>query len=208
MVKPLLTGLLFASFLLPAQTRKGVNKNNDVPVQADPIKADSLIGEEEQELVIHDFRVYTKRSVSKKEKMKLCLNLVSGDSVLNYCVNDSILKDPELSKVLFQQKTADSTYILVYVSAYSKASDKPECNAGKEVKLFFVRWNTQTGKAIVKHKYIESCMKGITNMTIDPIDSWAGQAPLTVSYHKGGTAFSEIKFDPENYRLGLQTISD
>ncbi|MDI1355471.1 MAG: hypothetical protein PSX36_11155 [bacterium] len=208
MGKCLFFALLFATFILPAQTKKSAPKDAPVIPQADPLKTDSLVEEEEADLVIRDFKVYTKRSKSKKEKMKLCLNLVSGDSILNYCINDSLLRDPEFTKVLFQERSADSTYMLVYVSAFSKAPDKPECTAGKETKLFFVRWNTQTGKAIVKQRSIESCMRGITNMTIDPILNWAGQSTLVVSYHKGGTTFSELRFDPQNYRLGLQTISD
>lgn len=208
MVKHLFFALLFVTSLLQAQTKKPSQKNEPVAQQADPLQTDSLVVEEEEDLVIRDFKVYTKRSKLKKEKMKLCLNLVSGDSILNYCVNDSILRDPEVSKVLFQQKAGDSTFVLVYVSAFSKAPDKPECTAGKETKLFFVRWSTQTGKAIVKQRSIESCMRGITNMTIDPIINWSGQSPLVVSYHKGGTTFSELKFDPDHYLLGLQTHSD
>ena len=140
--------------------------------------------------------------------MKLCVNLVSSGTIFNYCINDSICRDPEVSKILFETKQGDSTYVLVYVRAFSKPDDKPACDAGKEVKLFFVRWNTVTNKALVKIKTVESCMRGITNMTKESLDEWDKTSPFIFKYHKGAQNFIDLKFDPQNFLLGLQSVGD
>jgi len=200
---------LFLSSLLQAQSKKPAQKAKPVEVQ-DTLTTDTtnLVIEEPQ--ILYEFGVKTKKPKSNKERMKLCLNLVSSDSmvVLNYCVNDSVLRDPEVSKILFQKTQGDSTYTLVYVSAFSKPKDKVECDAGKEIKLIYVRWNTSTNKAIVKQKIIESCMRGIQNMTKEPIVNWDGTSLLIVNYYRGGNDFIDLKFDPQNFLLGLQSIKD
>lgn len=155
------------------------------------------------------FYVRTKHARPKSaEKTQLCINIANKDTNLLYCVNDSICKDPEVSKVLFQESKGDTTYMLIYVDAFSKSkSDGGLCNAGKETKLFFARWNTKVNQAKWKQKTIASCLKGITNMTKDPIVDWDKSAPLTVSYHRGST-FYDVKFDPQHPELGLQSPKD
>ncbi len=206
MYRLLIITLFFAS-LTQAQTKKPT-PNAKTKVVKDTVRKDTSALVKEIEVPLpREFKVYSKKPRTKTERMKLCLNLVSPDTVLNYCVNDSICKDPEVSKILFQQKQGDSTYVLVYVQAFSKPLDKPDCDAGKELKLFFVRWNTKTNKAVVKQKSFESCMKGITNMTKEPVANWDQSSLLTIKYYKAGS-FLELKFDPQNYLLGLQSASD
>jgi len=202
MLRLFILSLLLCTFA-QAQTKKApVNKT---PVmETDSIPSDSLIVEEEIEVVSHEFGVKTKRPKNNTGRVKLCLNLVLGDSVLNYCVNDSVLKDPEMSKVLFQKQVADTNYVLVYVAAFSKPVDKVACDAGKEVKLFFIRWNTKTNKVLASQKSIESCMRGIENMTKEPITEWDGKSVLQINYYRGGNNFMELKFDPANYLIGMQ----
>jgi hypothetical protein len=155
------------------------------------------------------FYVKTKHARPKTaDKTQLCINIANKDTSLLYCVNDSICKDPEVSKVIFQESKGDTTYMLIYVDAFSKSkSDGGLCNAGKETKLFFVRWNTKVNQAKWKQKTIASCLKGITNMTKDPIVDWDKSAPLTASYHRGST-FYDVKFDPQHPELGLQSAKD
>jgi hypothetical protein len=199
--------LLFVS-LANGQTKKSSSTAKPKIAKDTAATKDTVTVIKEEAIVLpREFTVYSKRSKVKGERMKLCLNLVSADNILNYCVNDSICKDPEVYKTLFEQKQGDSTYMLVYVQAFSKALDKPECDAGKEVKLFFVRWNTTTNKAIVKQKSIESCMRGITNMTKEPISNWDKTSVLTVNYHHGDK-FSEVRFDPQHFLLGVQSAND
>jgi hypothetical protein len=155
------------------------------------------------------FLVYTKKAKAKTERTKLCFNLVSKDTVLNYCVNDSLCKDPETYKVLFESKVGDTTFVLVFVDAFTKAGgDNPRCDAGKETKLVFFRWNTKTNKAKIKQKVVSSCIRNIVNMTKEPITSWDGSGVLEVNYYKGGSDFPVIKFDPAQVQLGLQELSE
>jgi len=197
---------LLLSLFAGAQTKKPVQKKPNEAVQDTVVPPDTTATEAvEADPLPNEFKVYTKKPKTKDGRMKLCLNLVSGDSIFNYCMNDSVLRDPEVSKILFEQKNGDSTYVLVHVQAFSKPKDKPSCDAGKEQKLFFVRWNTKTNKAIVKQKYFESCMKGITNMSKEPVANWDATSVLTVNYYRGGINFMEFTFDPKQYMLGFQT---
>ncbi|MCW3075514.1 MAG: hypothetical protein JWO32_123 [Bacteroidetes bacterium] len=156
-----------------------------------------------------NFYVKTKHARPKStDKVQLCINIANKDTNLLYCVNDSICKDPEVSKVLFQESKGDTTYVLIYVDAFSKSkSDGGLCNAGKETKLFFARWNTKTNQAKWKQKTIASCIKGVTNMTKEPVADWNKSGILTVSYHRGSN-FYDIKFDPQHPELGMQSGKD
>lgn len=147
------------------------------------------------------FYVATKRPTREGAKMKLCINLTNKDTNLLYCVVDSILKDPEYGKVIFEKQKGDSVYVLLYVYAFSKLGGN--CNGEKEAKLFFARWNVVEGRATWKNKYINSCAKTITNMSKTPIEQWDGKSKLIVEYHRG-TNFYEIAFDPEHPELGIQ----
>ena len=148
-----------------------------------------------------------KINTPQPQPIQLCINIANKDTSLTYCVNDSICKDPEVKKVLYEKAVGDTTYMLIFVQAFTKSkSDVGICNAGKETKLFFVRWNTKTNTAKWKIKYINSCIKTITNMTKEKITAWDKTTVLTVNYHKGST-FHEIKFDPEQPQLGLQNAA-
>jgi hypothetical protein len=153
------------------------------------------------------FRVYTKRPNPKKkgDKMQLCINIVAKDTNLVYAMNDTVIKDPETSKLLFNKTIGDSVYQLIYVDSYSKSGGA--CSGGHETKLWFVRWNAPAGKAIWKGKTINSCYKTITNMTKQNIMEWDGKEPLILSYNKGD-AFVDVTFDPAKPLLGFQTGAD
>jgi hypothetical protein len=151
------------------------------------------------------FYVRTKRPTREGDKMRLCINLVHKDTNLLYTVVDSVMKDPEYGKVIFEKQKGDTNYVLLHVYAFSKLGGN--CNGEKEQKLFFARWNVIEGRAIWKNKYINSCAKTITNMTKTPIEQWDGKSKLVVEYHRG-TSFYEIAFDPEHPELGIQNNKD
>lgn len=200
--------LLF-TLTLSSQNKKPVAKtkapeSDSAAAAIKVVEADTTDPVEESLKANRKFGVYT-RKPRKDKKMKLCINLVSPTAMYNFCVTDSACKYPEKSKILFEKTEGDSTFVLVFAEAFTKVNDKPQCDDGKETKLFFVRWNTATNKAIWKQRTVSSCIKVITNMTKDPIIDWDGSAPLVVNYHKGGNNFIELKFDPENYKLGFQS---
>lgn len=170
----------------------------------------SQLEPKEAELSIpREFLVYTKKPKQKTDRTKLCFNLVSKDTVLNYCVNDSICRDPETYKILHESRIGDTTYVLVFVDAFTKAKDgNPRCDAGKETKLVFFRWNTKTNKAKIKQKVVSSCVRNIVNMTKEPIADWNGEGVLEVNYYRGGSGFPVVKFDPAQVQLGLQDLSE
>lgn len=200
---------LFIASFASAQNKKPLTKKSAAVAKTDSLKKDS-VAEEKEMPIPKEFAVYTKRTKDKKgrDRLKLCVNLVKGDSILNYCVFDSICKDPEISKIMFEKQVADSNYVLVHVQAFSKPVDKPSCDAGKETKLLFVRWNVKTNQAHIQTKIVESCMRGITRMTNEPIEDWDASGALSVRYHLGGTNFVESTFDPQNFLSGIQTTAD
>lgn len=140
--------------------------------------------------------------------IQLCMNIINKDTNLVYCVRDSVCKDPEVSKVLYEKVVGDTTFMLIYVDAYSKSvNDGGLCSSGHETKLFFTRWNTKTNTAKWKFKNIRSCLKGITLMGKDPFASWDKTSPVNVKYHRADF-FYEIKFDPARPELGIQSVKD
>jgi hypothetical protein len=214
MYKYLIIAVLLTSFA-NAQTKTTTKPTGGKKVDKAKLKADSIaavnakntVGYVEVQ-VPHSFFVYTKRPKTKEDKFQLCYNLVSNGTELYTCFNDSICKDPEVTKLLFEKQVGDTNYVLIYVDAFSKSkSDGGVCNAGKETKLSFVRWNTKTNLAKWKHKNINSCLKTITNMTKEPILDWDKASVLTINYHRG-TTFYEFKFDPQNPQLGFQSAND
>jgi len=151
------------------------------------------------------FYVRSKYDKKDKGKIELCINIATRDTFLTHCIKDTICRDPEVSKVLFQKTIADTVYMLIYVDAFTKSAYRGgACNGGHETKLFFVRWNAPAGKAIWRQRTISSCIKTITNMTKFDIAKWDGQSVLEVSYNKG-SAFYDLKFDPANPKLGMQS---
>jgi len=196
------------SLLITAQVKKpGAAKNPTAESTATVAAADTSGPKELEPTVPKEFAVYTKRYKIIKPALRLCINLVGGDSTLNYCMVDSLVRDPEKYKLLFQKKDADSTFALVYVSAFTKDPERPECVAGKETKLYFIRWNTKTNKAIVKQRYIESCYRTITRLSNENLMDYDGTTPLKLSYNKG-SSFIDLTFDPTNYKAGIQSAKD
>ena len=145
----------------------------------------------------------------KSGPTRLCMNIVCKDTNLVYCINDSIVLEPETNKVLFEKRVGDSVYMLVFVEAYSKSkNDNGLCNSGRETKLFFARWNVKTNSAKWKSKNVRSCIKGITLMgPKEQLMEWDKATPLTVKYHRADF-FYEIKFDPASPQLGIQSVKD
>jgi hypothetical protein len=196
------------SLFITAQVKKpGTAKNPKAENTATVAAADTSAPKELEPAVPKEFAVYTKRYKIIKPSLRLCINLVGGDSTLNYCMVDSLVRDPEKYKLLFQKKDADSTFALVYVSAFTKDPERPECVAGKETKLYFIRWNTKTNKAIVKQRYIESCYRTITRLSNENLMDYDGTTPLKLSYNKG-SSFIDLTFDPANYKAGIQSAKD
>lgn len=177
----------------------------------DSLKKDSVAKLEEVPVKLpHEFMVYSKKAKAKGERTKLCFNLIHNDLALNYCMNDSLCLDPEVSKILFEQKNGDTLYVLVFVEAFTKIdpnNDDGRCSAGRETKLVFAKWNIKTNQAKWKQKNISSCRKGITNMTKEPILDWDRTSPLVVNYNRA-LNFYEIKFDPQQYKLGFQSTNN
>jgi hypothetical protein len=203
--------LLLLVFSLSGQTKKPASKTKAAPVEADsvqPAKIDTTDPVADALRAERKFGVYTRKPRKPDNRMKLCLNLVSPSSMLNLCFNDSVCKYPERSKILFEKAAGDSTYLLVYVDAFTKVDNNPSCDAGHETKLIYIRWNTATNKAVWKQRSISSCARAITNMTKESIADWDGNSVLTVNYHRGGTNFVELKFDPQNYLLGFQSPNE
>lgn len=201
--------LLLLTLSLGAQTKKPVAKAKGKQA-ADSVAApvavvDTTNPVEDDLRASRKFGAYTRKARKPDNKMKLCMNLVSPTSMLTLCINDSACKYPEVSKILFEKTNADSTYILAYVDAFTKVNDNPNCDAGHETKLVFIRWNTKTNKALWKQRTISSCVKAVTNMTKEPVADWDGASTLTINYHRGGSNFVEMKFDPQNYLLGFQS---
>lgn len=194
--------------LSQAQTRKPVTPVKGAPAKGVAVKDTSVEKEpeivEESAVIPKEFAVYSVKPKTKGKRMKLCVNLVNDTVILNHCVNDSLCKDPEIARIIFEHRDGDTLYVLVNVEAFSKVLDKPECDAGKESKLFYARWNTKTNKAVVKQRSYSSCMRGMTNMTKEPVSNWDGKSQLILNYHRADK-FVELKFDPQQYLLGIQS---
>lgn len=155
----------------------------------------------------NSFKVYTKRSKKPNEPLKLCINITAKDTNYLHSINDSIVKDPEVAKLLFDKTIGDTTYMLIYIDSYTKLASKPACAGGKETKFYYVKWVVGKSKPVFKAKTIASCYKGVTNMTKTPVLEWDKQSILTASYHKGSN-FVDITFDPANPQKGLQSTKD
>jgi hypothetical protein len=191
-----------------AQKKAPVNKpvaDSSAAIAA-PAPVDTLDPTEAKIKADRKFAVYNKQNKGKVDnKKKYCIQLVTDSAVHNWCSVDSTIKGPETTKVLFSKLVGDTNYVLVFIDAFTKVPDKVECEAGKETKLVYFRWNTRTNKSIAKIRTINSCLRAITNMTKENIAEWDGSAPLVLNYHKGGTKFVEVKFDPAQFLLGFQS---
>jgi hypothetical protein len=151
------------------------------------------------------FAVYSKRYRTRKEnRAKLCVQLVNPDTVFTYCHSDSLTRNPETSKIIFEKQDGDTNYVFVYTEAFSKMPDKPECDGGRETRLYFFRWNLKTNQAISRTRLINSCLRAYTNMTKQNILEWDGISPLNIEYLKTGTSFTGFVFNPDEYKKGFQ----
>jgi hypothetical protein len=45
-------------------------------------------------------------------------------------------------------------------------------------------------------------------MSQDAVTNWDKTSALVINYHRGSSIFVELKFDPEKFELGLQSIKD
>ncbi len=185
--------------------KKPVNKQqNDGPGYPLINPGDTIDGDELLILEAQKFAVYNKRPKTGADRsMKLCINLVHDTLSINRCFNDSLTRSPEVSKVIFEQVSGDTNYVLVLIDAFSKSQDEPGCASGKETKLFFVKWNLKKNRATWKSKMVSSCLRGVTMMNKVNIKDWDKSEPLRIEYHRGST-FHEVMFDPQNYKAGLQ----
>lgn len=214
MFKHLLIISLLITSLINAQTKTNKSVKNK-KTDKNQLKADSIAKANEglapgyvEVVVPHSFFVYTKRPKLITDKMQLCYNLVSNGVEHRKCFNDSLCKDPEVTKLLFEKQIGDTNYVVIYVDAFTKSkSDGGVCNAGKETKISFVRWNVKTNESKWKTKNISSCIKTITNMTKEPIVDWDKTSILTINYHRG-SGFYELKFDPQKPQLGFQSPNE
>ena len=208
-MRSLLLILLVMPLVFFGQTKTPAKKGAKVPprdtlatVQRSP--SDTLDPRDTLIQAGGQFAVYSKRGRGKDRRLKLCVQL-TGVNILNHCINDSITRDPETVTELWRTDEGDSTFVLLYVDAFTKGDFGKLCDGGHETKLMFFRWNYITNKAILKQRTIASCVKAITNMSkgVD-LNAWDAKSPLVFEYHKG-SAFLEVKFDPANYKAGLQS---
>jgi hypothetical protein len=169
----------------------------------DTIDGDELLIMEERK-----FTAYNKRPKTGKDRsLKFCMQLVKDTAVIRKCFNDSLTKNPETFKTIFEKQDGDTNYVLVLVDAFSKPVDKPGCDTGKETKLYFVKWNLKKNRAVWKPKTVGSCMRGVTLMSNVKIADWDQSEPLRLEYHKG-SSFYQVMFDPNNYKVGVQAVTD
>jgi hypothetical protein len=184
--------------------KKGAKAPKDTVARARVSPSDTLDPRDTLIQASGQFAVYNKRGRGKDRRLKLCIQL-TGVNILNYCINDSITRDPETVTELWRTDEGDSTFVLIYVDAFTKGDFGKLCDGGHETKLMFFRWNYVTNKALLRQRTIASCVKAVTNMSkgLD-INAWDAKSPLVFEYHKGG-GFLEVKFDPANYKAGLQS---
>lgn len=151
------------------------------------------------------FSVKTVKPRNATERMKLCFNIVAKDTNLTHCFKDSIMRDPELAKVIYDKAVGDTVYMLILVEAYNKTI--PTCGTTKESKLYYARWNYKESKAIWKVKTFSSCAKTITNMTKFNVADWDKKSPLVISFNKGSD-FVDLTFDPDKPEKGIVSSND
>jgi hypothetical protein len=153
------------------------------------------------------FSVKTERDANKKTKGNV-LTLVDGKEKVDYTWNDTITRDPETTKVLFEKQKGDTLYALLYISTFSKVattSANGRCVAGKEKRVFFVKWARKTNQAKWKNKCVESCLLNVTNMTTEEtITTWDKKTELVFKTLKANE-FVDLSFDPNKFWEGLKS---
>ena len=107
--------LFIAAFGIMNGQTKGAPANKNAAKKAQTAVADSASETpadtlDEADLRIKadkQFAVYTKRPKGGKDRRpKLCINLVSPDTTLNHCINDTTCRNPEVFKKLFEKRMA------------------------------------------------------------------------------------------------------
>ncbi|MFN5674351.1 MAG: hypothetical protein ACK46W_04685 [Bacteroidota bacterium] len=154
------------------------------------------------------FGVYTKTANATYKRTRLFIQVAEGSQTHLFSIHDSLCINPEKSKVLFQKSEGDSVFCLIGIDAFSKASNNPYCDAGKETKVVYLRWNTKTQKSRFKQRTISSCLRGITNLSPQDIFAWQPSGNLELTYHKGGDVYITVLFDPKNWHVGFQSSSE
>lgn len=153
------------------------------------------------------FSVQTQRDATKKAKANV-LTLVDGSDKVDYTWNDTTMRDPETTKILFEKQKGDTLYALLYIATFSKVattSANGKCVAGKEKRLFFVKWSRSNNQAKWKNKSIESCLLNVTLMSNETeISSWDKSSPLVIKTHKAN-AFVDLTFDPSVFWEGIHS---
>jgi hypothetical protein len=152
--------------------------------------------------------VTVKDSLTKKSKHNV-LTLLNGKEQINYTWNDTIVRQPEKTIVLFEEQKNDTLYALLYISTFSKVtttSANARCFAGKEKRVFFVKWSRKDNQAKWKNKCVESCLLSVTNMTKDEtISSWDKKSELVFKTLKANT-FVDLVFNPSRFWEGLKSV--
>ena len=156
-----------------------------------------------------EFGVYTKPASSIYKRTRLCVQLAENGKTHLFSIHDSLCINPEKSKVLFQKMEGDTVFCLIVIDAFSKASDNPFCDAGKETKVVYARWSTKTNKSKFKQRTVSSCLRGITNLTTTDLFKWnPDSGPLELNYHKGGDLYIQVIFNPKDFHIGFQSASE
>lgn len=151
------------------------------------------------------FYVKTRKPKNATERTRLCFNIIAKDTNLTHCFNDSIMRDPEIAKVLYEKAVGDTVFMLILVEAFNKTI--PTCGTTRESKLYYARWNYKESKVLWKVKTFSSCAKTITNMTKEPVVDWDKKSPLVISFNKGSD-FVDLIFDPDHPEKGIQSSKD
>ncbi len=153
------------------------------------------------------FSLLTQRDANKKAKANV-VTLVDGKDKIDYTWNDTTMRDPETTKILFEAQKGDTLYAFLYVATFSKVtttSINGKCVAGKEKRLFFVKWDRTNNQAKWKNKSIESCLLNVTLMSKEEeLNDWDKQSPLVIKTHKAN-AFVDLTFDPAKFWEGIKS---
>jgi hypothetical protein len=154
------------------------------------------------------FSAKTIRDDAKKAKHNV-LTLIDGKDKIDYTWNDTVVRDPETTSVLFEKQKGDTLYALLYVGTFSKvttSSANGRCFSGKEKRLFFVKWSRTDNQAKWKNKCLESCLLSVTNMTKDEtLTNWDKTSELVFKTLKAN-AFVDLVFDPAKFWEGVKSV--
>ncbi len=214
--------ILFLPLGLLAQ--KGGVSNTTLSVQNNAVSvngSDSLIQDSAKQIIEvlspvekyyrehAEFGVYTKPATSQYKRARLYIQLAENGKTHLFSIHDSLCINPEKSKVLFQKMEGDSVFSLIAIDAFSKATDNPLCDAGKETKVVYARWSTKNNKSKFKQRTVSSCLRGITNLTATDLFKWnPDSGPLELNYHKGGDLYIQVIFNPKDLHIGFQSTSE